>query len=206
MTPRRLVAGLLGRQKGAARRVRVPRAACPEFRKTPLGQVPVRGREIEQVETHTPGRLEFLATRTGERYRRMDGERIQVSYGAENRIHSFQAVGVTTLTEPERGARRKNAAPSKTWSQALHAEFDPASGELTKLRQWGDFRYEEGTQRAKAREAVLEQASGRITLEGGARSWDPTGSVLADRIVLDQNTGDFTAEGNVSFMACGSVE
>ena len=156
------------------------------------------GREVDQVETHTPGRLEFLATRAGERYRRMYGERIQVSYGAENRIRSFQAVGVTTLTEPERGTRRKNAATSKTWSQALNAEFDPASGELTKLRQWGDFRYEEGTRQAKAREAVLEQASGRITLEGGARSWDPTGSVLADRIVLDQNTGDFTAEGNVS--------
>jgi lipopolysaccharide export system protein LptA len=156
------------------------------------------GREIDRVETHAPGRMEFLATRNGERYRRMDGDRIEVFYAAENRIRAFKAVGVTTLTEPERGGRRKNAAPSKTWSQGLQVDFDPASGEMTKLRQWGDFRYEEGTRRAKARDAMLEQATNLITLDGGARSWDPTGSVLADHIVLDQNTGDFTAVGNVS--------
>jgi lipopolysaccharide export system protein LptA len=37
-----------------------------------------------------------------------------------------------------------------------------------------------------------------ITLQGNARAWDETGSTDADTIVLDQNSGNFSAEGNVA--------
>jgi lipopolysaccharide export system protein LptA len=37
-----------------------------------------------------------------------------------------------------------------------------------------------------------------MTLDGSARTWDPTGSVNADRIVLNQKSGDYTADGHVS--------
>ena len=38
-----------------------------------------------------------------------------------------------------------------------------------------------------------------MTLEGSARVWDPTGSAAADKIVMNQMSGDFTAEGSSSF-------
>ena len=38
-----------------------------------------------------------------------------------------------------------------------------------------------------------------ILLDTAARIWDATGSTAADRIRLDQRTGDFLAEGNVQF-------
>ena len=37
-----------------------------------------------------------------------------------------------------------------------------------------------------------------MTLDGAARAWDPTGSASADRLVMNQKTGDFTAEGHVA--------
>jgi len=37
-----------------------------------------------------------------------------------------------------------------------------------------------------------------MTLDGSARFWDPTGSVNADRILLNQKSGDYTSEGHVS--------
>ena len=37
-----------------------------------------------------------------------------------------------------------------------------------------------------------------MTLEKGARVWDPTGSATAERIVMNQKSGDFTAEGHVA--------
>ncbi len=80
----------------------------------------------------------------------------------------------------------------------MRPRFQPNSSQLAKLEQWNDFRYEEGDRRAKADRAVLDQASNRIDLTGAARVWDPTGSADADKIVLDQKTGDVSAEGKVS--------
>jgi lipopolysaccharide export system protein LptA len=37
-----------------------------------------------------------------------------------------------------------------------------------------------------------------MTLEGSARVWDPTGSAAADRIVMNQKSGDFEALGHVA--------
>ena len=37
-----------------------------------------------------------------------------------------------------------------------------------------------------------------MTLDKGARVWDPTGSAAADHIVMNQKSGDFTADGHVA--------
>jgi lipopolysaccharide export system protein LptA len=78
------------------------------------------------------------------------------------------------------------------------AEFDPKTGQMRTLKQWDDFRYVEGDRKATAGHATLEQESNTILLETAARVWDPTGSTAADRIRLDQSSGDFNADGHVS--------
>ncbi len=45
---------------------------------------------------------------------------------------------------------------------------------------------------------MLDQPNNIINLIGGARMWDSTGSADADKIVMNQMTGDFTAEGHVT--------
>src|SRR5581483_12333005 len=57
---------------------------------------------------------------------------------------------------------------------------------------------QEGDRNARASKATLEQKQNLITLETGARMWDSTGSTLADKIRLDQKTGNFEAEGHIT--------
>jgi lipopolysaccharide export system protein LptA len=161
------------------------------------------GEEIEAMETHTAGTLDLIPNTPGQPRRHLDAERMWIAYGEKNQLKSFRAVKAATDTRKPRPAKAKtDPPPALTWSQDLTAEFHPVSGELTKLDQWNDFRYKEGEREAKADHATLDAPSNLITLTRSsadpARAWDPTGSVTADKIVMHQETGDFTAEGKVS--------
>ena len=158
------------------------------------------GREIERIETHSEGTLDLLPNAAGQPQRRLTAHRMWMHYGANNQLQSFRAVESATesVRAPARKAPAAAPAPARTWSKDLSADFDPQSGEMTLLKQWGNFRYEEGEQQALAASAVLDSPRNLITLETAARAWDRTGSVSADTIVLRQDSGDFTAEGNVT--------
>jgi lipopolysaccharide export system protein LptA len=51
--------------------------------------------------------------------------------------------------------------------------------------------------KASSKEAFLEQTLNRITLTGGARVLDDSGSAVADQIVMNQVNGDMDAKGHV---------
>jgi len=150
------------------------------------------GEDIETVVTETPGEIEFLPKLPAERYRKMNGERLWITYGPKNQLDKFRAAKVTTFTKG-----KPKQPDSKTTSEDLLATFDPKTGDLALLEQWTNFQYEEGDRRAKADHAKLEQAREHITLQGAARIWDSTGSTDAAVIELDQKTGDMDANGKV---------
>jgi len=157
------------------------------------------GQEIESVETQGPGAIEFVPNRPEQPHRWMNGDHIWMAYGPKNTIQSFRSIAVTTRTEKPKAKDAQTApAPELTWSKNLVATFQPNSSQLANLDQSGDFRYESGDRKAKAEHAVLDQPNNIINLTGGARMWDSTGSADADKIVMDQKSGDFTAEGNVT--------
>jgi lipopolysaccharide export system protein LptA len=153
------------------------------------------GKEIDTVLTDGAGTVDFLPNRPEQPKRFMQGDRIWITYGPENRIQSFRAVNASTRTQKPGPPA---PPPMLTQSKELLAMFDPKTSELTRLEQKADFRYEEGVRRATADRATLEQATDLITLEGSARTWDPTGTAAADRLVLNQKSGDFVADGRVS--------
>jgi lipopolysaccharide export system protein LptA len=153
------------------------------------------GREIDTVETDGAGTADFIPNRAGQPKRSVKGDRIWITYGPENRIQSFRTINAFTRTDkPGMPA----PPPMLTQSKELLATFDPKTSELARLEQKTAFRYEEGTRRATADHATLEQAKDLITLEGSARTFDPTGSASADRLIMDQKSGDFVADGRVA--------
>jgi lipopolysaccharide export system protein LptA len=156
------------------------------------------GEQIESVVALAPGSIEFLPNQPTQRRRRLEGDRMWIVYGSGNQIRSFRAVNVSTRTEPAATAGGQPGEALLTWSKQLMAAFDPESGELTRLEQSDDFRYEQGERKGRANRAVLEAPKDLITLEGSARLWDQTGLVSANKILLDQNSGDVTADGNVA--------
>ncbi len=188
-----------GRSAVESRPLAAPGAAETRVVKSEVVELVMRagGEELELVQTHTPGSLEFLPNGPGQRRRRMDADRIWIHYGPSNRIRSLRAVEVATSTENEPKKGQRAGVSSRTWSRDLAAEFDPKTGQLARLEQWQQFRYEQGDRQATAARAVQESAGRRMVLEGKARVWDAAGSVAAERIVLEQDTDDFTAEGGV---------
>jgi lipopolysaccharide export system protein LptA len=157
------------------------------------------GREVETIQTQAPGRLDFLPNQPVQHQRRLDAERMTMTYGASNQLQSFRATNVQTETQPSAEERARNKQEiSKTRSRNLSAQFDPKSGQMKHMEQWDGFLYEAGDRKATANRATLEQDSNLMSLETAARVWDATGTTSADRILIDQKTGDFTAEGHVS--------
>jgi lipopolysaccharide export system protein LptA len=158
------------------------------------------GKEIAGFETHAPGHLEFLPNSPGQRHRTLDAERMSAVYGAGNQIQTFSAYRAATHTDPEprpAGDKGSPDPPVLTWSDDLAATFDPKTGQLARLEQWSNFRYQEGDRQARAHRAVLEQARNVMTLDQAAHVWDSTGSTTASHILLDQKSGDVQAEGDV---------
>jgi lipopolysaccharide export system protein LptA len=156
------------------------------------------GKDIEHVETAGPGTIDFLPNQPGKPKRWVKGDRIWISYGAENRIQSFRSINVSTRTDKPPQPDKPPPQPALTESKELFATFDPKTSDLARLEQKTDFRYQEGDRQARADRAVLEQTKDLMTLESGARVWDSTGSASADRIVMNQKSGDFTADGHVA--------
>ena len=110
----------------------------------------------------------------------------------------MRSIHASTLTERPPKAPKTTGTVTRTQSQDILATFDPNTGEMVRLEQNTNFQYEEGDRRARGDKATLDQSKDQMLLEGSARTWDPTGSVNADRIVLNQKSGDYTAEGHVS--------
>jgi lipopolysaccharide export system protein LptA len=157
------------------------------------------GREVQSVETQGAGAIEFIPNRTQQAHRWMNGDHIWMAYGPNNTIQSFRSIGVTTRTEkPKEKGAKAAPAPELTWSKNLLATFQPNSSQLASLDQTGNFRYEEGDRRAKADRASLDQSNNIINLTGAAQVRDRAGAAEADKIILNQMTGDFTAEGHVT--------
>ena len=156
------------------------------------------GREVASVETQAPGTLDFLPNQPAQHQRHVEAERMAMIYGAQNQLESFRATKIRTETQPNAEERAKKQPGSKTRSENLLARFDPKSGQMKHMEQWGDFQYQAGDRKATASRATLEQDSNLMSLETGARVWDSTGATSADRILIDQKTGDFNAEGHVT--------
>ncbi|HYO84210.1 MAG TPA: LptA/OstA family protein, partial [Bryobacteraceae bacterium] len=158
------------------------------------------GEEIDRVEADSPGHVEFLPNRPENRKRTVDGNNMTMHYGAANQIRSFTATEVTTRTEPLEAKGRNPGAPALTSSKGMTAHFDEKTGALTLLEQWENFRYQEGERRARSERAEFRQPTEQILLTGTARIEDSTSSTDADRITLNQKSGDLEAVGNVASM------
>jgi lipopolysaccharide export system protein LptA len=158
------------------------------------------GHEIDRVVTKAPGTLEFIPNLPAQHHRLLNGKEMIIAYGPMNRIDSFRAKEVRTQTDPSADERKRTPASvaAVTTSRELDARFDPKTSRMSEMRQTGDFTYEEGDRKARAGSATLNSEQNLMRLETSARVADATGSTAADHIRLDQRTGDFTAEGNVT--------
>jgi lipopolysaccharide export system protein LptA len=155
------------------------------------------GHEIESLVTKGPGQLEFLPNLPVQRHRMLDGNDFAIAYGPQNHLDSFRATGIKTATDPNVEEKKRNRKVSITKSRTIEAHFDPKSNQMSSMEQAGEFTYEEGDRKAHSDRATLDGGQNVILLDRNAHMNDATGATSADRIRLDERTGDFVAEGKV---------
>ena len=151
------------------------------------------GRDLESLETLTRGSLEMLDPGGQTLKRRLEADRIQLLYGSKSQMEKLHATGSAEL--------RRNSPegpPLLSWSDSLEADFDDESGELTKLRQWGAFRFEQGKRNGSADVGLFFAATNRLELEGESEMDDGGARVRAHKITLDQEPEVLSAEGGVT--------
>ncbi len=156
------------------------------------------GREIESLVAKAPGQLEFIPNLPTQHHRTLDGKDFVIAYAAGNRVDSFRANDARTRTDPTVEEKKRNRGVSTTASRTIEARFDPRTSQMSSIQQSGDFMYEEGERKARAAKATLDGGQNVILLDTAARISDATGATAAERIRLDERTGDFTAEGKVT--------
>lgn len=159
------------------------------------------GEDIEFVETLARGRLDLSPLEpTGSR-KVLEADRIKMFYGPDNRMDKLQATGDVALERqpPQAGGKPgQEALALRTYSGGLLGEFDPGSGEMRTLRQWADFRFEQGERKGRAGEAQFDLSANSIEMKNQAQVWDPTSRTSAHQLTLDEDSGDFIAQGSVS--------
>ncbi len=164
------------------------------------------GREVQEIRTSQQAQLEFKPNQPQQVHRVLDASHLRILYGANSYVDTFMGWNVATHTDKPANAAKANVGkdgkaaplpPALTWSDVMTAKFAAGSNQIATIDQQGNFRYQEGTRKASAKKAFLEQALNRITLIDAARVLDETGSAAADRIVMNQANGDMDATGRV---------
>jgi lipopolysaccharide export system protein LptA len=160
------------------------------------------GKDVQEIRTPSQAQLEFQPNRADQAHRVLDAARLRIFYGEGSYIDSFQAWKVATHTDRPKSVQKsakdgKQPCPALTWSDELVAKFIANSNQVATIEQTGNFRYEEGSRKATAKRAYLEQNINRITLFDQAHVSDENGSALADKIVMNQANGDMDALGHV---------
>ena len=164
------------------------------------------GHELEEVESRVPATLELLPNQPTQHHRILHGAGMTILYGAQNQIQSFRSSKVITDTyplpppPPRPGQKQKmqTLVIAHTASDFMSAEFEPKSGQMKRMKQWGHFTYEEGERHGTGESAFLENDTNIMDIDKNARVSDDTGSTNGEHIKLAQNTGDFDATGHVS--------
>ena len=159
------------------------------------------GKDLKEIRTSDKAQLEFKPNRPDVPHRVVDASRLRVLYGPESYVDKFLAWNAQTRTDklarPASNARKTAPTPAYTWSDELTANFIPQSNQVATIEQTGHFRYREGERKASAARAFLNQSTNCITLTDGAHVSDDTGTTMADKILMDQATGDMNADGHV---------
>lgn len=100
---------------------------------------------------------------------------------------------------------RLHAAPRISSADNLEARFDPATGVITQLRQTGHFEFREGTDQARAADAVADPLSGSLVLSGDPELSNAQGRIRAAHILIQQKSGVALAWGDVQSVRYATV-
>ncbi len=153
------------------------------------------GQTVRQIVARSRPTLELVPFSPGEDQWRVEGETFDMAFDAAGNLTQFAA---------ERNVRVNVGPPNRSsWlrvstSDHLTARLDPRARTIARIEQSGHYQYRDSDKQARADRAEYAAEGEEIILHGEAAVWNASGKLSADRIALDNRTGNVQAEGNVS--------
>ena len=154
------------------------------------------GETLREVRTRSSSTLQIFPAKPGEDARTVQGEKFVMEFGPEGDLSEFSADEKVTFTAEgtgKAGRRRRVATSDHLW-----AAFDPRTHSVGRMRQWGNFYYQDPDRQARAERADYTAEGDVIVLQGEPLAWNPTGKLTAEKMSLVNSTGVITAEGRVA--------
>lgn len=155
------------------------------------------GRTVRTVTTRSSSVIQMLP-KAAEEHRTIQADDFGMKFDDAGELIEFKADGKVRYTAVSSSPPPKGGTRVST-SEYLLATFEPAEHAVTRIIQWGGFRYSDPQRQARAERADYAVERDAVLLEGGEPTvWNDEAKLSANRISLANATGAFTAEGNVS--------
>jgi len=153
------------------------------------------GETLRQVSTRSRSTLELVPYSPSEDPWRVEGEEFDMGFDPAGNLTRFAAERTVRVIadSPNRPSARRIST-----SDHFTATLDPRARSIARIEQWGRYQYQDAEKQARAERADYSGEREVIVLRGEAVVWNATGKLSANRIALDNATGNVQAEGNVS--------
>ncbi|MGE5326379.1 MAG: LptA/OstA family protein [Deltaproteobacteria bacterium] len=156
-----------------------------------------KGKFLREAETAGMGRMTLYPKnpKTGQRV--ITAEPFVLDFDQSGHPATMRGLANVKMIFKPAPSAKPGTPDAVTTSNALLAKFDSAGRSLRSIDQTGDFRFEQGTQRAFADSAHYDLTTEIATLVGRPRMEDQTTQARADRILINTATDDVEGFGHV---------
>ena len=144
--------------------------------------------KIVSAETLSPATIE---TASGTEKTTLAADRFQAGFGADGKFDKLLGHSRVRITR-----QLGTALPQTTTADEMAAEFGK-NGEWETLAQTGNVRFQQGDRSATAGRARIVRSAQTIDLEGAPALGDAQSRTTAQKVLINQKTGDIQATGGV---------
>ena len=157
------------------------------------------GQKRQGIRTPGKAQLEFKPNAPDQSHRAFDASRLRVHYGraAISIVSRMERSDTNRKATRQRNPQRPEASAGRLYVERSNkAKFVPATNQVAPSNRRKFSLPGRGAEGA-GEQGVSRSGRNRITLMEKAEVADDSGAALADRIVMDQESGDMDATGHV---------
>jgi lipopolysaccharide export system protein LptA len=155
------------------------------------------GRLLREAETVGSGKMVLVSGSGNAGPRVVSADPFVLDFDLQGRPAELRGLSKVKMVFTPAPSARPATPDAVTNSDKLVATFDSSGRMMRTIDQTGNFRFEQGDERAFAQTAHYDAPSETVTLTGQPRMEDDQTRATADRILINTATGDAQGLGHV---------
>ncbi len=154
------------------------------------------GKSLQEAKTLDPGSIVLFPEGSGAGRRTVTAHRFLMTFTPANRLATLRGTNGTNIVVAA-PPKASNPNPSVAAARELLAIFDPATGTLKSVVQWGNFHFRNSDFEAVAEKAHDSVPKQLLVLSGHPQVWNQTTRAQADEVILKVASGIAEGVGRV---------